>query len=57
MPKLEEQQPVEEAGADQWIKRLTDLIDAVEKMGPRERHAALVYLKSRYAKDWPTDNY
>ena len=45
--------PREEAPATEWVKRLGEIVTAIEAMGPRERAATFAYLKSKYAEDWP----
>jgi hypothetical protein len=40
-----------------WINRLTTVLKAMDVMDSEERIATLKYLKSRYGKDWPSDNY
>lgn len=37
------------------INRLAVIVDRLEAMDATERHRTFGYLKSRYAKDWPTD--
>ncbi len=37
------------------INRLAVIVNCLEAMDAAERHRTFGYLKSRYAKDWPTD--
>jgi hypothetical protein len=54
MPKMQKAQRVKDYGNDQ-INRLALVIDACEHMEPDERYRAFVWLKSKYAKEWPSE--
>lgn len=40
-----------------WIGRLASLLRTVDEMDEDERRAALVFLKSKYSAQWPSDSY
>jgi hypothetical protein len=42
---------------DQWIERLGVIVSTIEQMEDDERLALFTYIKSRYAKFWPSDGY
>ncbi len=56
MAKLQKAQRVKDYGHDQ-INRLALAVDALERMEADERHRALIWFKSKYAKEWPSDTY
>lgn len=43
--------------ADQWIPRLTTLLQTVDAMDQDERAAAFSFLKSKYREQWPSENF
>ena len=47
---------VKDYGHD-WVNRLAVVLSTLDKMEERERSATFSFLKSKYAKDWPSDNY
>ena len=57
MAKAQDEIKIAEAPVSDWIERLGDVLQTIDKMGPDERTAAFKYIKSRYAKDWPADSY
>lgn len=42
---------------DAWINRLAIVLTATEKMDPKERAAALAFMKSKYSAEWPSNDY
>ena len=39
----------------EWTTRLSALVSLFVDMGPKERRAAINYLKSLYSTEWPQD--
>ena len=42
---------------DDWVNRLAVVLITMDQMEPEERLATLRFLKSKYSKEWPIDNY
>lgn len=42
---------------DDWINRLAVVLATTEKMEPKERSAALAFMKSKYEAEWPPSEY
>lgn len=50
-------QPQAPRNPEAWIERLTTVLRTMDAMESDERLAALKYLKSKYGKEWPSDDY
>ena len=53
-PRVQKPPKVMDYANDQ-INRLALAISALDQMEPDERNRALVWFKSKYAKEWPSD--